>query len=66
MTQVRLEYRLPSGAWRVGHRGVELRDPGAYVAKLATRGLQARFAEVEECQWCNAKHPPPFDGGCLI
>lgn len=47
-TFVRIEYWNPMlQDWAVGHAGINLMNPAAYVQKLAKRGTIARAVEVD-------------------
>lgn len=47
-TFCRIEYWNPMTVnWEVGHAGINLLDPAAYVEKLAKRGTIARAVEVD-------------------
>lgn len=45
----------------MGHKGIDLRDPGAYARKTG-----ARVVPVELCPVCGEEHPHPYDGSCLL
>jgi hypothetical protein len=61
MTLYRLEYPREDGTFWLGHRGCPLKDPDAYARKTG-----ARCTPVEECPHCEAEHPAPWDGSCLL
>lgn len=44
---VRLEYLTPEG-WEVGHHGIALLDPGAYVERLRKRKKYGRAIELDD------------------
>ena len=47
-TFVQIEYWNPMlGDWAVGHAGINLMDPAAYVQKLAKRGTIARAVDKD-------------------
>lgn len=46
-TFTQIEYPDHDGEWRVGHAGINLLDPEAYVDKLAARGQSVRATAVD-------------------
>jgi len=61
VTLYRLEFPREDGTWYLGHKGVALRDPETYARKTG-----ARVVPVDTCPVCEALHPPPYDGSCLL
>lgn len=47
-TFVRIEYWNPlTATWEVGHAGINLMNPAAYVKKLSARGTVARAVDKD-------------------
>lgn len=77
-TFTRLEYWDPAtGAWTLGHAGINLLHPDRYVQRLASNGKLGRATAVDtgevwgptvtRCAYCATDHPAtPQPGMCLL